>query len=40
MDVQSAAPYVFQEDDVRTLQILADQLAVAVVNSELFAETP
>jgi GAF domain-containing protein/HAMP domain-containing protein len=39
MDVQSALPYAFQQEDVRTLQILADQLAVAVVNSELFAET-
>ncbi|HEY5982385.1 MAG TPA: GAF domain-containing protein [Anaerolineales bacterium] len=39
MDVQSAHPFAFQPDDVRTLQILADQLAVAVVNSELFAET-
>lgn len=39
MDVQSTTPYAFQEDKVRTLQILADQLAVAVVNSELFAET-
>jgi GAF domain-containing protein len=39
MDVQSAHAYAFQPDDVRTLQILADQLAVAVVNSELFAET-
>jgi len=39
MDVQSTHAYAFQQDDVRTLQILADQLAVAVVNSELFAET-
>jgi len=39
MDVQSASPYAFEEEDVRTLQILADQLAIAVVNSELFAET-
>jgi GAF domain-containing protein len=31
MDVQSNEPGAFQEDDVRTLQILADQLAVAVV---------
>ena len=38
MDVQSNVPGAFQQDDVRTLQILADQLAVAVVNSELFAE--
>ncbi len=39
MDVQSTAPFAFQPEDVRTLQILADQLGVAVVNSELFAET-
>lgn len=39
MDVQSTSPNAFQEDSIRTLQILADQLAVAVVNSELFAET-
>ena len=39
LDVQSIHPYVFAEDNLRTLQILADQLAVAVVNSELFAET-
>ncbi len=39
MDVQSAHPFAFTGDNLRTLQILADQLAVAVVNSELFAET-
>ena len=39
LDVQSAQPYGFTEENIRTLQILADQLAVAVVNSELFAET-
>jgi GAF domain-containing protein/HAMP domain-containing protein len=39
MDVQSARPYAFSEDSLRTLRILADQLGVAVVNSELFAET-
>jgi GAF domain-containing protein len=39
LDVQSKHPYAFIEDNVRTLQILSDQLAVAVVNSELFAET-
>jgi GAF domain-containing protein/HAMP domain-containing protein len=39
MDVQSEHPFVFTEDNIRTLQILSDQLAVAVVNSELFAET-
>jgi GAF domain-containing protein len=39
VDVQSTQAYAFQEEDVRTLQILADQLGIAVVNSELFAET-
>ncbi len=39
LDVQSVRPYAFTEDNLRTLQILADQLAIAVVNSELFAET-
>jgi GAF domain-containing protein len=39
LDVQSDAPYSFSDDNLRTLQILADQLAIAVVNTELFAET-
>jgi len=39
LDVQSTQPYAFSEDNLRTLQILADQLAIAVVNTELFAET-
>src|SRR5581483_1824378 len=39
MDVQSRQPYAFTDDNMRTLQILSDQMAIAVVNSELFAET-
>ena len=39
LDVQSKESYAFAEDSLRTLQILADQLAIAVVNTELFAET-
>lgn len=39
LDVQSTLPYAFSESNLRTLQILADQLAIAVINSELFAET-
>ena len=39
LDVQSRDAYAFAEDNLRTLQILADQLAIAVVNTELFAET-
>jgi len=39
LDVQSTLPYAFHEDNLRSLQILTDQLAIAVANSELFAET-
>jgi len=39
LDVQSNLPYAFSDDNLRILQILADQLAIAVINSELFAET-
>jgi GAF domain-containing protein len=39
LDVQSKRAYAFAEENLRTLQILADQLAIAVVNTELFAET-
>ncbi len=39
LDVQSTQPFAFNSDNLRTLQILADQLAIAVVNSELFSET-
>jgi GAF domain-containing protein len=39
LDVQSTHVYAFSENNLRTLQILADQLAIAVVNTELFAET-
>ncbi len=39
LDVQSTQPFAFDEDSIRTLEILADQLAVAVINTELFAET-
>jgi GAF domain-containing protein len=39
LDIQSTKPYAFSDDNLRSLQILADQLAVAVVNTELFAET-
>jgi len=38
IDVQSPIAYVFTNENIRILQILADQLAVAVINSELFAE--
>jgi len=39
LDVQSTHPYAFTEDNLRSLQILSDQMAIAVVNTELFAET-
>lgn len=39
LDVQSSKPYAFSEDNLRSLQILVNQIAVAVVNAELFAET-
>ncbi len=39
IDVQSIHPYAFTEDKLRSLKILADQMAIAVVNTELFAET-
>ncbi|GAB1469932.1 hypothetical protein MASR2M66_08090 [Chloroflexota bacterium] len=39
LDVQSIQPYAFTEDNLKSLRILADQLAIAVQNSELFAET-
>jgi GAF domain-containing protein len=39
LDVQSDKPYAFSEDNLGSLQILADQIAIAVVNTELFAET-
>lgn len=39
LDVQSIQENAFNDEDVSVLQILADQLAVAVVNGELFAKT-
>ncbi len=39
LDVQSVKPYAFPEEILQTLSIIADQLAIAVINTELFAET-
>jgi len=39
LDIQSTQPYAFTEDNLKSMRILADQLAIAVTNSELFAET-
>ncbi len=38
LDVQSTEPAAFNEDDVTTLQILSDQLAVAIDNARLLHE--
>ena len=39
LDVQSTEPDAFSDDDVSTLQIVADQLAVALENARLFEQT-
>jgi GAF domain-containing protein/HAMP domain-containing protein len=39
LDVQSTEPNAFTEEDIAALQILAEQLAVAIQNANLFAET-
>ncbi|MBI3160334.1 MAG: GAF domain-containing protein [Chloroflexi bacterium] len=39
LDVQSTRPFAFHPDDIEILRILADQLAVAVSNAQLFSET-
>lgn len=38
LDVQSTEPQAFTEDDIATLQILAEQIAVAIQNAKLFDE--
>jgi GAF domain-containing protein len=38
LDVQSRRPFDFSDETVKILQIVADQIAVAFVNSELFAD--
>lgn len=39
LDVQSSRPGAFSEADVETLRILADQVAIAIENARLLAET-
>ncbi|NTV35717.1 MAG: GAF domain-containing protein, partial [Anaerolineaceae bacterium] len=39
LDVQSRYVNAFSDEDVNTLQILADQIALAVVNANLFTKT-
>lgn len=38
IDVQSTQPNAFTEDDIATLAILADQVAIAIENARLFSE--
>jgi signal transduction histidine kinase/CheY-like chemotaxis protein len=37
LDVQSTLPFAFNDDNIKIIQILADQIAIALVNSELYA---
>lgn len=39
LDVQSTEPQAFTDDDISTLQILAEQIAVGIQNANLFSET-
>jgi len=39
LDVQSTEPNAFNEDDVETLGILADQVSLAIENTRLFEQT-
>jgi putative methionine-R-sulfoxide reductase with GAF domain len=39
LDVQSTEAQAFSEEDIRTLQVLADQLAVAIQNARLFQQS-
>jgi GAF domain-containing protein len=39
LDVQSTQPYAFSAEEIEILQILSDQLAIAINNAELFTET-
>ncbi|PWB78026.1 MAG: hypothetical protein C3F07_01575 [Anaerolineales bacterium] len=39
LDVQSTKPGAFSENDVNTLGILADQVAIAIENARLFTQT-
>jgi len=38
LDVQSTEPDAFTQEDIATLQLLADQVAVAIDNARLFSE--
>jgi GAF domain-containing protein/HAMP domain-containing protein len=39
LDIQSKEKEAFTEDDIRVLQVLADQVAIAINNSQLLAQT-
>ena len=39
LDVQSTTPYAFAPDDITILQVIADQIAIAVENARLFTTT-
>ncbi len=39
LDVQSTIPYAFAPDDITILQVIADQIAIAVENARLFSTT-
>lgn len=39
LDVQSTEPQAFSEDDIATIQVLAEQIAVAIQNANLFSES-
>jgi GAF domain-containing protein len=39
LDLHSAEPAAFKQDDVAVFQVLADQLAIAIENAYLFAES-
>lgn len=39
LDVQSTEARAFTEDDIATIQVLADQIAIAIQNANLFSET-
>jgi GAF domain-containing protein len=39
LDVQSTEPEAYQEEDIKILQILADQLALAIVNARLIKDS-
>ena len=38
LDIQSEEPAAFVQDDIETLQVLADQIAIAIENARLFTE--